>query len=106
MEGYLTIDYVQRRVNLTGRPVRVTALEYCLLVKLLVSAGRTLTYDHLPQGVWGLREQRGPETHTGRREEHPAQSWGTTPATLPTSSPNPGLATAWGRTRRRVRSKH
>ena len=53
--GELTIDYAERRVTLAGRPVQLTAIEYGLLFELSANAGRVLTYDRLPQRVWGLR---------------------------------------------------
>ncbi len=51
--GNLIIDYTERRVHLAGRPVRLTDIEYRLLVELSVNAGRVLTHDHLLQRVWG-----------------------------------------------------
>ncbi|MXX26654.1 MAG: response regulator [Caldilineaceae bacterium SB0668_bin_21] len=50
----LAIDYAEHAVTLAGRPVRLNPLEYRLLAHLSASAGRTLTYDHLMQQVWGL----------------------------------------------------
>lgn len=50
----LAIDYAEHAVTLAGRPVRLKPLEYRLLAHLSASAGRTLTYDHLMQHVWGL----------------------------------------------------
>ena len=52
--GELTIDYAERRVSLAGRPVRLTAIEYQLLVELSAHAGQVLTHEHLLQRVWGL----------------------------------------------------
>ena len=51
--GELTIDYAGRRVHLAGRPVRLTDIEYRLLVELSVNAGQVLTHEHLLQRVWG-----------------------------------------------------
>ena len=51
--GELTIDYTGRRVQLAGRPVLLTDIEYRLLVELSVNAGLVLTHDHLLQRVWG-----------------------------------------------------
>lgn len=51
--GDLTIDYSGRRVTVAGSPVRLTAIEYGLLVELSLNAGRVLTYDQLLQRVWG-----------------------------------------------------
>ena len=49
----LTINFVERRVHLAGRPVRLTDLEYRFLCELAVNAGRVLTHEHLLQRVWG-----------------------------------------------------
>ena len=53
LTGGLRIDYVERRVSLAGRPLRLTATEYELLYWLSVNAGRVLTHDQLLQRVWG-----------------------------------------------------
>ena len=50
----LEVDYADNSVTLAGRPVRLKPMEYRLLAHLSASAGRTLTYDHLMQHVWGL----------------------------------------------------
>ena len=52
--GDLAIDYDARRATLAGRPVQLTAIEYRTLAELSANAGRTLTYGHLLQRVWGL----------------------------------------------------
>ena len=52
--GDLTIDYDERRVTLTGRPVELTAKEYRTLAELSINAGRVLTYETLLRRVWGL----------------------------------------------------
>ena len=51
--GDLTIDYAGRKVTVAGRPMRLTNIEYRLLVELSVNAGRTVTYEDLLQRVWG-----------------------------------------------------
>ena len=51
----LTIDFARRRVTVGGRPVKLTVIEYRLLVELSVNAGRTLTHEHLLQRVWRKR---------------------------------------------------
>ncbi len=55
MLGDLTIDYISRRVTLASRSVPLVAMEYKMLVELSANAGRTLTYDHLLERVWGVR---------------------------------------------------
>ena len=51
--GDLAIDYVEREVTVSGRPVHLTATEYKLLVELSVAAGRVLTHEQLLRLVWG-----------------------------------------------------
>ena len=53
--GDLVIDYAGRNVSVAGRPVRLTAIEYGLLVELSANSGRTLTHDHLLERVWDRR---------------------------------------------------
>ena len=50
----LVVDYAELSVTLAGSSVRLKPMEYRLLAHLSASAGRTLTYDHLMQHVWGL----------------------------------------------------
>ena len=58
--GDLTIDYAAGQVSVAGRPARLTPTEYRLLCELSYNAGRTLTFDHLVERLWGLE-------HTGGR---------------------------------------
>ena len=53
--GELTIDYVDRRVTVGRRRVRLTDLEYRLLVELSIHLGRVVTYGELLQRVWGAK---------------------------------------------------
>ena len=50
--GDLVIDYAQRKVTLAGRPIRLVAMEYRLLLELSANGGRVMTYDQLLQRVW------------------------------------------------------
>ena len=50
----LAVDYAEQSVTLAGRLLRLKPMEYRLLAHLSASSGRTLTYDHLMQHVWGL----------------------------------------------------
>ena len=54
--GDLTIDYVERRVTVGGRGVRLTDLEYRLLVELSIHLGRVVTYGELLERVWERRK--------------------------------------------------
>ena len=50
--GDLTIDYANRLVSLSGRPVRMTAIEYRTLAELSANAGRLLTRSLLLWRAW------------------------------------------------------
>ena len=49
----LTIDYAERMVTVSGRPIHLTATEYKLLSELSTAAGRVLTHEQLLRRVWG-----------------------------------------------------
>ena len=51
--GDLTVDHIGHQVTVAGRPAKLTPTEYKLLFELCANSGRTLTYDHLLQQVWG-----------------------------------------------------
>ena len=51
--GELSIDYVEREVIVSGRPIHLTATQYKLLTELSASAGRVLTHEQLLRRVWG-----------------------------------------------------
>ena len=53
MVGDLTINYLDRRVTVANRPLRLTPTEYKLLFELSSNAGRVLSYDQLLERVWG-----------------------------------------------------
>ena len=53
VHGGLTIDYVERGVTVSGRPVHLTATEYKLLTELSMAAGRVLSHEQLLRQVWG-----------------------------------------------------
>ncbi len=55
----LQIDFVQNRVTVAGRPVRLTDMEYRMLVVLSASAGSVLPNMHLLEQVWGLGKTGG-----------------------------------------------
>ena len=51
--GELTIDYADRAVTVSDRPVPLSATEFKLLFELSINAGRVLTHDQILQRVWG-----------------------------------------------------
>lgn len=59
--GPLSIDLAERRVRLEGAEVRLTPIEYKLLVALARHAGKVVTHRQLLLDVWG--PQAGEQTH-------------------------------------------
>jgi two-component system, OmpR family, KDP operon response regulator KdpE len=53
VSGDLVVDLVRRKVDVGGRPVALTRLEYKVLSVLVRHAGRVLTHRQLTQEVWG-----------------------------------------------------
>ncbi len=53
VSGDLSVNYLERRVTLAGREVRLSVTEYDLLVELSLNAGLVLTHQHLVDRVWG-----------------------------------------------------
>ena len=51
--GDLVVDLVRRKVEVSGRPVNLTRLEYKVLSVLVRHAGRVLTHRQLTQELWG-----------------------------------------------------
>ena len=51
--GDLTIDYADRSVTVSDRPVQLSRTEYKLLFELSTNAGRVLTHSQILQRVWG-----------------------------------------------------
>ncbi|MDO6962816.1 response regulator [Rhizobium alvei] len=60
----LSIDYAARRVTLAGEEVRLTPIEYKLLIALTRHAGKVLTHGQLMKDVWG---RRAVESHQSLR---------------------------------------
>ena len=58
VRGELRIDYTERVVTLSGRPLELTPTEYAVLFELSAHAGAVLSYDQLLLRVWGV-------THSG-----------------------------------------
>jgi two-component system, OmpR family, KDP operon response regulator KdpE len=59
--GPLTLDRAARRVFVDGKEVRLTRVEFNLLVTLATHAGRVLTHRQLLEAVWGPHKRE--ETH-------------------------------------------
>ncbi len=53
--GDLVINYEERRVELRGNPLRLTATEFDLLRILSMHAGRVVTYEQILSNVWQMR---------------------------------------------------
>ncbi len=53
--GDIFVDFDLRRVEVAGREVRLSPIEYQLLTVLMRSAGRVLTHQQILRQVWGPR---------------------------------------------------
>jgi two-component system KDP operon response regulator KdpE len=51
--GELRLDFVKRRVTVTGQEVKLTPTEYTLLQEFTLNAGKVLTHTYLLNKVWG-----------------------------------------------------
>lgn len=70
--GPLTIDAARHRVEVSGRPVHLTMLEFKLLHALMQRRGRTQNRDKLLTDVWGYEsaiDTRTVDTHVRRLRE-------------------------------------
>lgn len=56
-DGQLLIDLDTRRVELRGRPVKLTRTEFRLLSILLCKVGRVVTHEDLIKEVWGTEKE-------------------------------------------------
>ena len=64
--GELQIDYEHRKVQVSAKPVELTATEYELLRVLSTNAGRVMNYAILLRQVWGKRNQTSDDTKAVR----------------------------------------
>jgi DNA-binding response OmpR family regulator len=55
--GYLSIDVESRSVLIKGKTIKLTPVEFRLLVFLARNAGKVLTHDHILANVWGNEYQ-------------------------------------------------
>ena len=62
--GALRIDLARRDVSLDGRALRLTPIEWKLLVLLARNAGKVITHRQILREVWG--PGAGHQTHTVR----------------------------------------
>lgn len=51
--GDMSINFSERRVNVSGQPITLSATEYKLLYELAIHAGRVLTHDQILHSVCG-----------------------------------------------------
>lgn len=61
VSGKLTINYATHRVFLSGKPVKLTPIEYKILCHLARSKGSVVTRSDLLLSVWGPDYQADPE---------------------------------------------
>ncbi|MBA7482137.1 KDP operon transcriptional regulatory protein KdpE [subsurface metagenome] len=52
-DDYLAVDVAERKVMVNGKRVKLTPIEFRLLVFLVENAGRILTHQQLLEKVWG-----------------------------------------------------
>ena len=52
-DGLLTVDYAQRAVEVAGRPVALTPLEYRLLLAFVEHPNQVLSHEQLLELAWG-----------------------------------------------------
>jgi DNA-binding response OmpR family regulator len=53
LNGKLSINYVARQVRISGKPVKLTPIQYKLLCHLVENQGRVCSSTELLQHVWG-----------------------------------------------------
>jgi DNA-binding response OmpR family regulator len=56
-DGFLSIDIERRHVLIKGKRVKLTPLEFRLLVYLVRNAGKVLTFEQILANVWGNEYQ-------------------------------------------------
>jgi DNA-binding response OmpR family regulator len=49
----LNINFDERRLNVRGKEVKLTRIEWLLLTDMVVNAGHLMTYYDLLSGIWG-----------------------------------------------------
>jgi DNA-binding response OmpR family regulator len=70
--GSIAVDPARHHVTVSGKPVRLTSVEFKLLTMLLRRPGRVQTRDRLLNEVWGyesLIDTRTVDTHVRRLRE-------------------------------------
>ena len=51
-DGYLCVNFAQRRVSAGGKPIKLTSLEFRLLAYLMENDGKVVTKRELFEKVW------------------------------------------------------
>jgi two-component system phosphate regulon response regulator PhoB len=67
--GAITVDPERHHVSISGRPIRLTAVEFKLLTMLMRRPGRVHARDRLLSDVWGYEtsiDTRTVDTHVRR----------------------------------------
>ena len=52
-DGYLSIDFEKHSVSIKGKRIKLTPIEFRLLVHLARNAGKVLTFQQILTNVWG-----------------------------------------------------
>ena len=53
MSSRLNIDFVNQKVRVDNRPVKLTPIEYQLLIMLVKNKDKVVTYQEIMQDIWG-----------------------------------------------------
>ena len=56
LDGGLMVDYEKRRVEVNGKEVHLTPIEYKILLLLIANRGKVLTHHYILKEVWGYAE--------------------------------------------------
>mgnify|MGYP005785590663 FL=1 len=52
-DGDLVVDFEKRRVEVEGKEVHLTPIEYKILLLLIANRGKVLTHHYILKEVWG-----------------------------------------------------
>ncbi len=60
-DGYLSVNFIERRVLVRDQPVRLSQKEYKLLEYLIRYANRILTFNQILENIWGWEYKDNPD---------------------------------------------
>jgi DNA-binding response OmpR family regulator len=56
-DGYLNIDFERRHIQIKSKRIKLTPIEFRLLVYLTRNTGKVLTFQQILTNVWGVEYQ-------------------------------------------------